>query len=176
MTRTRALRLKSTVANSPTSRTAPGDGSSAYAPLSQPFLLIHPAWLGRQCFSVRIFKALLGNVRKTISFSHLPMRAEPQGAAEIDRPPRTQDGLLAWANFVCSSSVRHPHLSSLCGPSDIVFASSDSPVLGSGRSRKGVFGQGMKEQRISLNSFLQYLSFGPPIGLFRTSRLCFGSR
>ena len=49
------------------------------------------------------------------------MRAEPQGTAEVDHALRTKDGLLAWANFVCSNSVRHGHLFPECADrTDIV--------------------------------------------------------
>jgi len=78
-------------------------------------LALH-AWLGRQRFSVRIFKVQFGTVRKTPSLSHLTMQPEPQGVVQVDNILRAKDGLLAWTNFMCSSSVRRGQILGPCAP------------------------------------------------------------
>lgn len=83
------------------------------------------------------------------------MQAEPHGVVQVNNILRIKNELLAWANFMCSSSVRYNQILDHIRHTDII--PSGSPVLGDGESREGVFGQGTTKHRIDVEQLLTML-------------------
>lgn len=76
-----------------------------------------------------------------------PEPQEPQGVAQAHELSGTLDRFQALTNYMSSPSVRCLNgLSRLYEYADIVVTYSGAPLLGGGRSRKGIFNQGKIEK------------------------------